>query len=32
MVASTESGAREGEAVVPAYPVSGEENVPPSPK
>jgi len=31
MVASTESGAGEGEGVVPAYPVSGEDKVPPCP-
>ena len=30
MVASTESGA--GEDAVPAYPISGEEMVPPNPK
>ena len=32
MVASTELGAGEGEAVVPAYPVSGEDKVPSRPK
>ena len=31
-VASTESGAGEGEGDVPAYPISGEDKVPPSPK
>ena len=32
MVTSTESGAGEGEGVVPAYPISGEDKVPPNPK
>ena len=32
MVASTESRIGEGEGVVPAYPVSGEDKVPPRPK
>jgi len=32
MVASTESGAGEGEGAVPAYPISGEDKVPPSTK
>ena len=31
-VASTESGAGEGEGIVPAYPISGEDKVPPRPK
>ena len=31
-VASTELGVGEGEGTVPAYPVSGEDKVPPKPK
>ena len=31
-VASTESGAEEGEGVVPAHPISGDDKVPPNPK
>ena len=32
MVASTESGTGEGEGSVPAYPIFGEDKVPPRPK
>ena len=32
IIASTESGAGEGEGAVLAYPVSGEDKVPPRPK